>query len=170
MAAGELPPRPRASCRQRSSINEPMDQPPTPAELEAFLDESLPPERMAVLEGSLRSGDEALKAALAEATGRRDAGLHSVGAVWRRRRLTCPSRETLGSYLLGALDEGHADYIRFHVEELGCRFCAASLDDLRSQQSSAEAAGQAASDQRRRRYFQSSVGRLAREDGTRPRL
>ncbi len=135
-----------------------MSTTPTTAELEAFLDESLPPERMAVIEESLRNGDDALQAQLAEVSGRRDAGLHSLGEVWRRRRLTCPTREQLGSYLLGVLDEGHADYVRFHLEELACRYCIASLEDLKQRQSVSEAAGE--SETRRRKYFQSSVGRL----------
>ncbi|MEN1681691.1 MAG: hypothetical protein AAGJ46_19080 [Planctomycetota bacterium] len=130
---------------------------PTTSELEAFLDEALPPERMAVIEELLRSGDESLTAELAEINGRRDAGLHSLGEVWRRRRLTCPTREQLGSYLLGVLDEGHADYIKFHLEVIGCRLCLASVKDLEAQQSSAEAE---VSQQRQRKYFQSSVGRL----------
>ncbi|MEM6798382.1 MAG: hypothetical protein AAF589_02605 [Planctomycetota bacterium] len=138
-----------------------MPKAPTNAELEAFLDESLPPERMAAIEEALRGGDDALQAALAEVSGRRDAGLHSLGGVWRSRRLTCPTREQLGSYLLGVLDEGHADYIRFHLEELACRPCVASLADLESRQSAADAQQV---EGRRRRYFQSSVGGLRNSD------
>jgi hypothetical protein len=58
--------------------------------------------------------------------------------------------------LLGALDDEHVDYIRFHIDTVGCRFCAANLADLESQQ--AEAAEQ--STRRRRRYFESSAGYL----------
>lgn len=128
------------------------------AELEAFLDEALPPEQMAALERRLRAGDTHLTARLKEINGRRDAGLHSLGGVWRERRLTCPTREQLGSYLLGALEDGHADYIRFHVEEAQCRICQASLEDLQAQQRRAGAPGP---DTRQQRYFQSSVGRLS---------
>ncbi|MEM6329835.1 MAG: hypothetical protein AAF790_06255 [Planctomycetota bacterium] len=136
-----------------------MPTTPTPAELEAFLDESLPPERMAAIEDALRGGDATLSARLAEVRGRRDAGLHSLGAVWRSRRLTCPTREQLGSYLLGVLDPGHADYVRFHLEVIACRPCRASLADLQSRQSTASDDAQQA-EGRRQRYFQSSVGRL----------
>lgn len=133
----------------------------TTSEVEAFLDESLPAARMAEIEEALRGGDDQLTALVAEVNGRRDAGLHSVGEVWRRRRLSCPTREQLGSYLLGVLDEGLADYIKFHVEVIGCRVCAASLEDLQSKQA---AAADSETEQRRRRYFQSSVGGL-RGDG-----
>jgi hypothetical protein len=126
------------------------------AELEAFLDESLPAPRMAAIEESLRNSDE-LRERLVAITGRRDAGIHSLGEIWRRHRLSCPTREQLGSYLLGVLADDAADYVRFHVETAGCRYCAASAADLREQQSAAEAN---AVQQRRQRYFQSSAGYL----------
>src|SRR5262245_43884962 len=97
----------------------------TDPELDRFLDEALPPERMAELEAALRD-DEELKTRLATAVGRRDAGVHSLGAIWRRHRLSCPPREQLGSYLLGVLDADHAEYVRFHLETIGCRLCRAS--------------------------------------------
>ncbi|MEM1304372.1 MAG: hypothetical protein AAGG46_05730, partial [Planctomycetota bacterium] len=123
-----------------------------------FLDEALPPERMAAIEQTLRDGDAGLTAMLADINGRRDAGLHSLGAIWRRRRLTCPTREQLGSYLLGVLSDAETDYIRFHLEEIRCRYCLANLADLQAQQSSSEAD---AATTRQRKYFQSSVGRLS---------
>lgn len=130
----------------------------TDPELDRFLDEALPPERMAELEGTLRE-DAELQARLAAAVGRRDAGLHSLGAIWRRHRLSCPPREQLGSYLLGVLDAEHADYIRFHLDAAGCRVCQASLADLEEQQSAAAKVVE----QRRTRYFQSSAGYLSHD-------
>lgn len=129
----------------------------TQAELEAYLDEALPPERMAAVEEALRD-HPALGERLQEVNAGRDAGLHLLGAIWRRRRLTCPTREQLGSYLLGALPDDQANYITFHTQTLGCRPCAASLEDLRARAQAM--ATDDASDERRRRYFQSSVGRL----------
>jgi hypothetical protein len=129
----------------------------TDAELERFLDESLPADRMAAIETALRD-DEALQSRIASAVGRRDAGVHSLGEVWRRHRLTCPSREQLGSYLLGVLEAGVEDYVRFHIETVACRLCAASLQDLQAQ--NASAAKQEAA-QRRSKYFQSSAGYLS---------
>lgn len=132
----------------------------TNAELEAFLDEALPTERMTAIEEALRN-DESLLRRLTETNGRRDAGVHSLGEIWRRHRLSCPTREQLGSYLLGVLPTEAGDYVTFHLETVACRYCAASLEDLRGQQSAAEAGD---SQQRRRRYFQSSIGHLRSED------
>jgi hypothetical protein len=127
------------------------------AELDGFLDEALPAERMAALEAALRN-DEDLKKRLAAAVGRRDAGVHSLSAVWRRHRLSCPSREQLGSHLLGVLDAGAEDYLTFHLEVVACRYCQASLQDLNAQHAAADAA---VTQERRKRYFQSSAGYLA---------
>ena len=64
----------------------------------------------------------------------RDRGEHSLGAIWRRERLTCPSREQLGSYLLQVLDEAEQEYLDFHLHEIGCPFCVANLADLQAMQ------------------------------------
>jgi hypothetical protein len=128
------------------------------SELEAFLDESLPVERMAAIEETLRQSD-ALQKQLAAINGRRDAGVHSLGDVWRRHRLSCPTREQLGSFLLGVLPREAADYLKFHIETIECRYCAASIADLESQQSVAASEVTL----RRQRYFQSSVGHLRRK-------
>lgn len=128
------------------------------SDLESFLDESLPAERMAAIEDSLRQSND-LQKQLATINGRRDAGLHSLGEIWRRHRITCPSREQLGSYLLGVLPRDTADYIKFHLETIECRYCEANLADLTAQQS----ASSADVAQRRSRYFQSSVGRLSKQ-------
>jgi len=127
----------------------------TQAELEAYLDEDLATEEMAEIENALRD-DPKLLDMLATLNGRRDAGVHSLGAIWRRNRTSCASREQLGSYLLRALPDEQADYISFHVETIGCRICRANLEDLRRQEeeSSESAAG------RRNKYFQSSAGYL----------
>lgn len=129
----------------------------TDPDIEGFLDEALPPELMAAFETALRD-DETLQSRLAAAVGRRDAGVHSLGAVWRRHRLSCPTREQLGSHLLGVLDDAADDYVRFHLEVVGCRVCKASLADLREQN---EAADRESVIQRRSKYFQSSAGYLA---------
>jgi hypothetical protein len=130
----------------------------TNSELEAFLDEALPIERMTAIEEALRSSDD-LQARLAAVNGRRDAGVHSLGEIWRRHRLSCPSRQQLGSHLMGILPREEADYIKFHIETIGCRYCAASINDLKSQQSAAESEVE----HRRRKYFQSSVGHLRKK-------
>lgn len=122
----------------------------------AYIEESLPSDLMSQIEAALRS-DDSLRQQLAQVIGRRDSGVHSVGDIWRRHRLSCPSREDLGSYLLGAMMDDQADYIQFHLERIGCRYCQSNLDDLsESQHRDAVVA-------RRKKYFQSSVGRLRPE-------
>jgi hypothetical protein len=127
----------------------------TTAELEAYLDEALPVEQMTAIERALRSQPELAKR-LSQINGRRDAGVHSLGEVWRRQRLTCATRRQLGSYLLGVMPDEQSGYIRFHIDTVGCRFCAANLADLQAQQ--AEAGDNI--ERRRRKYFQSSAGFL----------
>ncbi len=128
------------------------------SDLEAYLDEALPAEEMARIEKTLRRS-ASLREELARAVARRDSGSHSLGAIWRRARLSCLSREELGGYLLGTLPHDLARYVEFHVETVGCRICQANLADLRRQQADPPEAVHT----RRRRYFQSSVGHLRRE-------
>jgi hypothetical protein len=56
---------------------------------------------------------------------------------------------------LGTLDEGHAEYLEFHIRTIGCRYCAANLGDL---EQALEAGAETA--KRRRKFFQSSAGYL----------
>jgi len=127
----------------------------TQSDLQAYLDEALAPAEMAAIEVELRKKPELLKQ-LAAINGRRDAGVHSVGEIWRRQRLSCPSREQLGSYLLGALDQEHSHYIDFHLQTIGCRYCQANLEDLRRQQQETAETVKT----RRTKYFQSTAGHL----------
>src|SRR4029079_14056837 len=94
----------------------------TQSDLQAYLDEALSPEQMTAIEAELRKKPELLKQ-LSGINARRDAGVHSVGEIWRRRRLSGPRREQLCSCLLGALDGGHTEYIDFHIKTIGCRYC-----------------------------------------------
>lgn len=103
------------------------------AEWEAYLDEALPPEEMAELEELLRRDPQARKH-LGEILALRDAGVHSLGSLWRQHRLTCPTHEELGSFILGVLDEEIASYIDFHLRVVGCRFCRAEWEDLQEGQ------------------------------------
>jgi hypothetical protein len=130
----------------------------TQSDLQAYLDEALAPAEMAAIETELRNQPELLQQ-LAAINARRDAGVHSVGEIWRRQRLSCPSREQLGSHLLGALDQPQSEYIDFHLAKIGCRYCQANLEDLRrQQQEKAETTST-----RRRKYFQSTAGHLRKK-------
>lgn len=102
------------------------------ATLRAYLADELPAGTLARVEKALRDSAE-LRARLEDVRADRgEVGLHSLGAIWRRNRLTCPTRQQLGSLLLDVLDPDHADYIRFHIDVVGCPFCQANLLDIRT--------------------------------------
>ena len=56
----------------------------TESELEAYLDEALNPDEMALIESALRKQPELVQL-LSAINARRDAGLHSLGEIWRRQ-------------------------------------------------------------------------------------
>jgi hypothetical protein len=120
--------------------------------LRAYLAETLPPGDSARVEKALRESAE-LRARLEDVRADRvDNHVHTLGAIWRRRRLTCASRERLGSYLLEALEPDLMSYISFHIDVIECPFCRANLEDLR-----AKAAHQSpVSQTRRSRIFEGS--------------
>src|SRR5688572_10550290 len=120
----------------------------TREQLHAYLDDALSEAESAQVERALRES-ETLQNRLRVVMQERDRGEHSIGAVWRRQRLSCPTREQLGSFLLDVLDEDLADYVRFHLETVGCPYCTANLADLRSLQQEPVTEAQ----QRRQRFF-----------------
>ncbi|MGB2986099.1 MAG: sigma-70 family RNA polymerase sigma factor [Phycisphaerae bacterium] len=79
----------------------------------------------------------------------------TVSRVWREGRLTCLKRSTLGSYLLGVLDEPWRSYTQFHLDVVGCPMCLANLADLESEEEEWAPADA-------ERMFASSVGFLRR--------
>lgn len=129
----------------------------TEADLEAYLDEALAAPEMTRVETALREDPQLLRR-LQSIHQRRDAGVHSLGEIWRRHRISCPDRETLGSFLLGVLETDQQDFIQFHVQTIGCRLCQANLDDLQDKHTQASV-----SSQRQQKYFQSSAGYLRRQ-------
>lgn len=121
--------------------------------LKAYLQDELPAGTLARVEKALRDSAE-LRARLEDVRqDRTETGLHSLGAIWRRGRLTCPSRQQLGSLLLDALDPDLAAYLRFHIEVVECPYCQANLADL---QGKAEPASTVARTTRQHRILQSS--------------
>jgi hypothetical protein len=123
--------------------------------LRAFVDDALTESETARVEQELRAS-EPLRKQLQHVIQERERGDHTIGAIWRRARLTCPSREQLGSYVLQVLDPGLQDYIEFHVRTVACAFCQANLTDLQTRQKEAQSQVQ----ERRRRIFASSAGLL----------
>ncbi len=122
--------------------------------LRAYLDDRLPEGEMATIEKELRVNAE-LRELLVVVRNERESSHHSLGAVWQRERLTCPTRETLNGYLRDLLEDDHKTYIHFHLFTIGCPFCVANLEDL--QELHAEPTQR---DSRRERIFETSVGIL----------
>src|ERR1700731_2014572 len=118
--------------------------------LQLSLDDALREGETAQVEQALRQS-ESLRRLLRALMQERDRGEHSIGAVWRRQRLSCPAREQLGSYLLQVLDAEQQEYVAFHLTTIGCPFCQANLADLELRQKEAAPAAE----QRRRRFFES---------------
>lgn len=98
--------------------------------LRDYLHDALPEADMAAVERALRGSAE-LRAALDEVRQTEDRGEHTVGAIWRRERVSCPTRDQLGGFLLGAGDPPLLDYVEFHLTAIGCPYCQANLDDLK---------------------------------------
>ena len=128
---------------------------PSDADLLAFLDELLPVDEAAAIERTLRDSDT-LRRRAAALLRDRDAGAHTLADIWRRHRLSCPDRDTLGASLLGTLEDGEAAMVEIHLNAVGCRWCRAEVDALLA------ARADAAAPQRRRRVFESSLGRRRR--------
>ncbi len=101
----------------------------TKATLDAFIDDHLNEQDSIRVEKAVRESPE-LHTLLKSIVASRDIGDHSIGAIWRREHLSCPTREELSSYKDEALDPQRIDYIKFHLEIVGCNACQANLLDL----------------------------------------
>lgn len=131
------------------------------AELEAYLDEGLDPKRAAELEQAITE-DEELLARLSHINGRRDAGIHTLGEIWRRNQIGVPTIEHMSNHLLGVLSKEESAYIMFRLDKLRCPYTIAMYKDL-----SAQKDGDAdRSKKRRTKFFNSSAGLLRKKDGS----
>ena len=126
----------------------------TREQLFAYLDDELDDSVTSLIEKKLRDSSEFRKH-LERLRESRDRGEHSVGAVWRRERLSCLTREQLTGFLHGVLDANQAEYIEFHLKTIGCSSCGANLEDLKDKQSDSST-----SSKRRKKYFETSAGLL----------
>lgn len=131
----------------------------TDAELEAYLDESLDSTRATEIEEAIKNDSELLRR-LSVINTRRDAGVHTLGEIWRRNQIGVPTAEVMGNYLLDVLDEEQTAYIKFRMEQLKCPFTIALYDDLLAKQT--ESAELSAS--RREKFFKTSAGFLKKLD------
>lgn len=82
----------------------------------------------------------------------------TIAHVWRHRRLSCLKRSTIGSYLLGVLEEPWQAYTAFHLDVVQCLMCRANVEDLSAE---SEQVPQGALTEQ---MFQSSVGFLSHHD------
>ncbi|HMO36812.1 MAG TPA: hypothetical protein PKA06_12285 [Gemmatales bacterium] len=124
-------------------------------DLHGYLDEALSEEASSRVERALRESSP-LRTALARLVEERERGEHSLGAIWRRQRITCPSREELGNLVMNLLEEARAEYIHFHIRTIGCGFCQANLNDLMERSKEMKSLTQT----RRQKMFASSAGYL----------
>ncbi|HIG12370.1 MAG: sigma-70 family RNA polymerase sigma factor [bacterium] len=53
-----------------------------------------------------------------------------VAVTWRLGRVSCPARYWLTRHLAGDLKGAPEEFVKFHLEEMKCPWCAANLDDL----------------------------------------
>ena len=128
------------------------------AELEAYLDETLDSDRSNEIEQALQADEELLQR-LTHINERRNAGVHTLGEIWRRNQIGVPSAEMLGNYLLGVTTAEESDYIDFRMTKLKCPFTLAMYDDLVRQQGESEKQ----STSRHEKIFQSSVNLLKKK-------
>ena len=138
-----------------------MSQKITREMIRDYLNDALPDAELAAVEKAVRESAALQEVARTVREGA-DRGEHSVGAVWRRERLSCPPREQIGGFLLQAHDPDLLDYIEFHLKIVGCPYCQANLEDLAKRQADAEEPIK----KRRQRILKSSAGVLPKAAGT----
>jgi RNA polymerase sigma factor (sigma-70 family) len=86
-----------------------------------------------------RDSSGKLLAAIAQGAVSGEASLDfSLESAWRDARVSCPARHWLARTLVGSLGPQPAEYLRFHIEEMHCPWCAANLEDLRTRESKSE--------------------------------
>ena len=130
----------------------------TDAELEAYLDESLDSARSTEIEQTVRN-DSALLKRLSQINGRRDAGMHTLGEIWRRHQIGVPSPDEMRDHLQGKLSAEESDYIDFRIEHLKCPFTIALERDIQAQ----AVEGDQSSQNRRDKFYEKSAGLLRKK-------
>ena len=98
--------------------------------LRDYLNDALPDAELAAVEKALRESAP-LRELYKEVIEQEDRGEHTVGAIWRRERASCPTRDQLGGFVLGAGDPEVLEYVEFHLTAIGCPYCQANLDDMK---------------------------------------
>ena len=86
----------------------------------------------------------------------------TVAQVWREARVSCPHPDLLQAHLSDALDEGAAEFVRFHLVESQCPYCCATVEDFRAREAQAPKAGM---QDLRDRLMRSTVAALRKVSG-----
>lgn len=121
-------------------------------QLDAYLDDAVNQEEAARIEQAIREYPELQQEAL-KLLQNRDRGQHTIGAIWRREQLTCPSQEEIRLFILEGLDDNMMDYLEFHLETLECPQCKATYTALKDSSNGEE-------QERQQRIFKGSTGTL----------
>ena len=79
--------------------------------------------------------------------------------VWEAIRPSCPKRSTIGAYMLGTLEGGWEEFVDMHLNKLGCHFCRANLDDLKTENEKGDRK------KMQTRIMESTVGFLKKNNG-----
>ncbi|CAK9063451.1 Sigma-70 family RNA polymerase sigma factor, partial [Durusdinium trenchii] len=86
----------------------------------------------------------------------------TVSTVWREQRVSCPHIDILRAWRDGALDADAAAFVAFHVEEAGCPYCNASIEELEAREDDAR---EAPMSDLRDRILRSTVSALRSQRG-----
>lgn len=114
-AFNELPQNHENPAYSREYIHAYIDGALSPEETEAF---ALKAQRDSELRGQIRTVQSEF-----------DYHNHTVGSLWRRNQLTCPSDQDIVDYQRGELaiiNPEIADYVQFHLKSIRCIYCISS--------------------------------------------
>jgi RNA polymerase sigma-70 factor (ECF subfamily) len=86
--------------------------------------------RLRELAAVRESGGDLLSALGQNAEGEEHALDFDMRPVWRDGRVSCPSRHWIARMIAGNLEKKPTEFVRFHIEQMHCPWCAANHDDL----------------------------------------
>lgn len=101
--------------------------------IHAYIDGALSPEEADAFT-SMAYGDSELRGKIRTVQTEFDYHNHTVGSLWRRNQLTCPSDQDIVDYQRGALaiiNPEIADYVQFHLTSIRCIYCISTAAELK---------------------------------------
>ena len=93
--------------------------------IHAYIDGALSPEEADAFT-SMAYGDSELRGKIRTVQTEFDYHNHTVGSLWRRNQLTCPSDQEIVDYQRGELaiiNPKIVDYVQFHLNSIRCIYC-----------------------------------------------